>query len=79
MQSSYARPWTIAGLVVTLVQLNLNPQSQREAEQQLNDVAKETRALTDHYLEEHRQQESIDALHDIEDAIIFNGLNDGND
>lgn len=76
MQSSYARPWTIAGLVITLVQLNLNPQSQREAEQQLNGVAKETRELTDHYLEEHRQQETNDKLNDIEDAIILNGTLD---
>jgi hypothetical protein len=57
-------------------ELTLNPQSQHEAQQQLNDVAKETRALTDHYLEEHRQQETNDKLNDIEDAIILNGTLD---
>jgi hypothetical protein len=60
-------------------ELTLNPQSQHEAQKQLNGVAEETRALTDHYLEEHRQQEPIDALHDIEDAIIFDSLQEGND
>jgi hypothetical protein len=54
-------------------ELNLQPQSLGEAQKQLNDVAKESRDLTDHYLEEHRQQETNDRLRDIEDAIIFNG------
>jgi hypothetical protein len=56
-----------------LAQLNLNQPSQQKAEQQLNDVAKESRELTDHYLEKHRQEETNDRLRDIEDAIILNG------
>jgi hypothetical protein len=65
--------------LIILAQLNLNQSSQQKAEQQLNDVAKESRELTDHYLEKHRQEESLDALHDIEDAIIFDSLREGDD
>jgi hypothetical protein len=53
--------------------LNLQAQTPAQAEQQLNGVAEETRELKDHYLEEHRQQETNQKLNDIEDAIILNG------
>jgi hypothetical protein len=64
---------------VLLAQLNLNQPSQQKAEQQLNDTAKESRELTDHYLEKHRQEETNEKLNDIEDAIIFDSLREGDD
>jgi hypothetical protein len=65
--------------LLVLAQLNLNQPSQQKAEQQLNDVAKESRELTDHYLEKHRQEETNEKLNDIEDAIIFDSLHEGDD
>lgn len=65
--------------LITLVQLNTSIPNQLQADQPLNDVAKESRELTDRYLDRHQRDEEINALHDIEDAIIFDSLREGDD
>lgn len=56
-------------------ELNLNPHTIGEAQQQIDDVAREGREMTDKHLEDHRQDETNQKLNDIEDAIILNGDN----
>lgn len=69
----------LAGVILAGALLNMNPQTTNEAMQQLNDTAEESRRMTDHYLDEHKRDEEINALHDIEDAIIFDSLREGDD
>ena len=91
MQSSHARSWSFAGLV-TLASLafmpsaawggeplNLQAQTPAQAQQQLNDVAKEGRDNSRYWQDKHEKERTNDALDSIEDAIILNGDEEGND
>jgi len=57
--------------VILLAQLNLQPSSQAQAEQQLNDVAKEGRERSEYWQDKHEKELTNDRLRDIEDAITF--------
>jgi ABC-type methionine transport system ATPase subunit len=59
--------------------LNMWPQSQHEAVKQYLDTAEENHKQNEAYFEKRRQEEVIDALHDIEDAVIRDSLNEEDD
>ena len=65
--------------IILLAQLNLQPGSQAEAQQQLNDVAKESRDNSRYWQDHHEKEQTNEKLNDIEDAIIFNGVQEGDD
>jgi hypothetical protein len=73
---SYRRvPRALAALL--LAQLNLQPATPQQAEQQLNGVAEEGRERSEYWQDKHEHEETNRKLNDIEDAIIFNGAEDG--
>ena len=65
--------------LILLAQLNLQPSTQGEAQQQLNDVAKEGRENSRYWQDHHEKERTNEELNDIEDAIIFNGVQEGDD
>lgn len=64
--------------LVLAAALVLTP-SVSEQMKQFDDTAADSRKLVDHYREQHDRDDQIRALHDIEDAIIFDSLEDGDD
>lgn len=63
---------------VALAQANI-PQTPAEAMQQIDRNAQESQENSRYWTEKHQRDDEIRALHDIEDAIIFDSLEDGDD
>ena len=55
------------------------PTSVDEAMRQVEKNAKESQENSRYWIEKHQKDDEIRALHDIEDAIIFDSLEEGDD